>query len=108
MKVIKENLREGDFYFSTYLLDKSYVDDRNIPGLLIFYTMICNSNLEICEITLDFFEDIHEGNPNETYDKELFIEEFPSFDTFCEKVDINNLAPWTIELEDFTIINRRM
>lgn len=105
MKIVKNKEKEGNYYFITYEMDQSFCAAGKPAGLLLLYTIAGSSALAVDEIVLDFYGDIQEGQTQKIYDRTGFQNAYPSFDELCRKIDVENLAPWTVELEGGAVVN---
>ena len=105
MKIVKNKVKEGNYYFITYEMDQSFSVAGKTAGLLLLYTIADSSALAVDKIVLDFYGGIQEGKTRKIYDRTGFQNAYPSFDEFCRKIDVENLAPWTVELQDGTVVN---
>lgn len=105
MKIIKNKEKNGNYYFSAYQLNQCFCPHEKHAGLLILYTLVNSKMLFVREIVLDYMSDLHDGNVKQIYEKDEFIKKYPAFEEFYRDIDIENMAPWQVELEDDTIIN---
>lgn len=105
MKIVKNKEKEGNYYFITYEMDQSFSATGKPTGLLLLYTIAGSSALVVDEIVLDFYGDIQGGQTQKIYDRTGFQNAYRSFDELCRKIDVENLAPWTVELQDGTVVN---
>ncbi len=104
MKIISKEESDG-YFFVTYEMDRCFSLKCCSPGLLLLYTITERSGLEIQEITLDYYTDIHEEGGKQIYNKDGFLAAYPSAGELCRNTEKSRMGPWTVELSDGTVIN---